>query len=193
LTWKSQQAAQAKRLQSYQQEAVRHAQHDPGEREKIKIEMTFNKRLRWLDNENRCALCWMPCDMCVCKESSLEAEFLRTAHCPHDLILYMHHKEFSKTSNTGCILQMLGNKTRILVSGVDAHERELDQLLAQHRDRALVIHICSDPLPTLALGASATASRMLCGWLVAAEGAGVWSLSLSWGASLSLPVKPWMP
>jgi len=132
------QEARRRRLQRYQEEAVRHSQLEPAERQQIKIQQAYAMRAEGM-RRKQCGRCWMPTGMCVC-DAPGGADWPEARGFEHTCIVYLHLKEFTKTSNTGCLLQALGeDRTHILVSGVDAHEARLDQLLAESGSRVLLL------------------------------------------------------
>ena len=89
---------------------------------------------------DRCALCWLPSDRCACAQCTHAADILqREGRLPHTIVVYMHHKEYAKSSNTPCLLQWLGPAAHILVHGVEEHEKRLDALIARSGSRALVL------------------------------------------------------
>ena len=129
------QHARTRRLQNYQEETARHSGLDPAERQQMKNQQAYAMRVERL-RESKCAGCWMPNGMCVC-DASVSAEGVEFGHT---CIVYMHLKEFTKTSNTGCLLQALGDaRTHILVQGVAEHEAMLDRLLAASGNRSLLL------------------------------------------------------
>jgi len=132
------QQARTRRLQNYQEETARHSGLNPAERQQMKTKQAYVMRVERL-RESKCAGCWMPNGMCVC-DPSVGAEGVGARGFEHTCIVYMHLKEFTKTSNTGCLLQALGDaRTHILVQGVEEHEALLDRLLAASGNRSLLL------------------------------------------------------
>lgn len=87
------------RLQRFKEAAVRHAMHEPFARQHIKIQEEYAVRRNRLQRK-QCTNCWLLQDDCVCDGESPGHNF------PHNLIVYMHLKEYTKSSNTGCLLQV---------------------------------------------------------------------------------------
>lgn len=87
------------RLQRFEEAAVRHAMHEPLVRQRIKIQQEYALRRTGLERK-QCANCWLLKDDCVCDGESPWHNF------PYSLIVYMHLKEYTKSSNTGCLLQV---------------------------------------------------------------------------------------
>lgn len=132
------QQARTRRLQNYQEETARHSGLDPDQRQQTKTQQAYAMRVERL-RESKCAGCWMPNGMCVC-DASVGDEGVGARGFEHTCIVYMHLKEFTKTSNTGCLLQALGDaRTYILVQGVEEHEALLDRLLAASGNRSLLL------------------------------------------------------
>jgi hypothetical protein len=92
-------SSRAARLERYTEAAQRHAQHDPLARQRIQVQQAYATRLAGLERK-QCTQCWLPTDLCACDGEAAEGTF------PHTVIVYLHVKEFTKSSNTGCLLQV---------------------------------------------------------------------------------------
>lgn len=87
------------RSERFEEERQRHARHEASARQRIKIQRAYAMRLAGLESK-QCPACWLPTDTCVCDGDGPVLDF------PHTVVLYMHLKEYTKTSNTGCLLQV---------------------------------------------------------------------------------------
>ena len=94
-------SSRAARQQRYIAAATGAQRHDPSARQRIKIQQAYATRLAGLERK-QCAQCWLPKDMCACDGETAGGN----SGFPHTVIVYLHLKEFSKSSNTGCLLQV---------------------------------------------------------------------------------------
>lgn len=91
-------------------------------------DLEANYHITWGRAFMKCPGCWLFPSLCICSR-------LRRHDSAHQLAVFMHHKEWGRASNTGCLLrQGLGGK--VYVSGVVEQEEALNKVI---RERPSVV------------------------------------------------------
>jgi DTW domain-containing protein YfiP len=71
----------------------------------------------------KCPLCWVTKPFCYCSQ-------IPRVHTAHQFYVFMHYKEFMRTSNTGKLL-LLSVDGKLMVTGFDEHEQTLAEVCSQ--------------------------------------------------------------
>ena len=101
--------------------------------------------------EGKCPKCMMQVEFCICaavqnaRQTMLNEQKCAHLHCLH-FVIWIHHKERRRASNTGKILQLLlPESSDILIQGVSKDEARLEELLRERH--AFVVYPSEDAKP----------------------------------------------
>jgi DTW domain-containing protein YfiP len=111
-----------------------------------KHRMICQHRFQNFRNAFVCKKCWTFTPICVChlfehRESNDDAEGDNKAPLPQGvekLIVWTHHDEYGRTSNTGSLLPLGLRQTHILMKGLLEHEELFNEILCQ-KDLTFVV------------------------------------------------------
>ena len=117
-----------------------------GEIGRIKHQMICNHRHKHLRKPFVCRKCWTYLPVCVCplfervgadeeNDTALDdVDKKEKAPLPNGVervILWTHHEEWGRTSNTGSLLPLGLERTEMLMKGLDEHEEIMAELLSR--------------------------------------------------------------
>ena len=87
-------------------------------------------------NGRICDRCWVPLPDCVC----CPADEPIYSRMPHRILIYLHHKEFGRFSNTGALLlSAFPNQTELIIAGLPEQEERLRGLLLEDPPSTMIL------------------------------------------------------
>lgn len=78
---------------------------------------------------NLCRQCWIMNKDCICRH----AKRVAPSQFQHRLVVYMHFKEYSRSSNTGALPQVCldGSNISVFVKGIPSHDSQVMQICSE--------------------------------------------------------------
>lgn len=113
---------------------------------RMKHQMICQHRFQYLRNPFVCRKCWTFLPICVCHLFEQQKRNNRAGKCSkaqlpigvEKIIVWTHHDEFGRTSNTGSLLPLGLEQTDILMKGLPEHEQIMNEIL-QSEDKLPVV------------------------------------------------------
>ena len=86
-----------------------------------------------------CRKCWCYLPICLCNEAA-SLPRIRLPSAVKRVILWTHHREWTSVSNSGSLLPLLLDDTKLLMKGLPQHDEELQSILDNNGSgRAIVL------------------------------------------------------
>ena len=85
-------------------------------------------RYRYAKNPFVCRKCWCYLPICLCQEAALLPR-IRLPLAVKQVILWTHHREWTSISNSGSLLPLLLDDTKLLMKGLPKHDEEFQSIL----------------------------------------------------------------
>eukprot|EP00761_Pharyngomonas_kirbyi_P011631 gb/GECH01011657.1/.p1 GENE.gb/GECH01011657.1/~~gb/GECH01011657.1/.p1 ORF type:complete len:309 (+),score=45.03 gb/GECH01011657.1/:1-927(+) len=108
-----------------------------------KIMLATERRIGfWLDfanKNNSCLQCWIKRDACLC-------DSLPLFYPKHRVLVYMHYKEFFRSSNSGKLLLNCLKNSELFISGLESHENRLQNIVDKEGDRTFILYPSADAI-----------------------------------------------
>eukprot|EP00743_Colponemidia_sp_Colp-15_P005843 GILK01006278.1.p1 GENE.GILK01006278.1~~GILK01006278.1.p1 ORF type:complete len:394 (+),score=56.13 GILK01006278.1:86-1183(+) len=111
------------------------------DRQRSLVEFALRNRRADLLSGRRCSNCWLTKDFCVC------LELHKTQHeLKHTFLVYMHHKEYMRASNTGKLILSMFPNSKMYLHCVDEDERSLSEALQADPEYTFVLFPSRDAI-----------------------------------------------
>eukprot|EP00933_Yihiella_yeosuensis_P052110 TRINITY_DN5010_c1_g2_i1.p1 TRINITY_DN5010_c1_g2~~TRINITY_DN5010_c1_g2_i1.p1 ORF type:complete len:334 (+),score=65.94 TRINITY_DN5010_c1_g2_i1:59-1060(+) len=129
----------------------------PQEREKRIAELRASCIAAELRSEGKCEKCMMQFEFCICASIAKLREKITTTSNVR-FVVWMHHKERRRASNTGKLLELvLPDSSVVMTHGVRSDEEKLRAMAEECGGRIVVLFPSADAVPAaVALGVDAT-------------------------------------
>ena len=85
-------------------------------------------RYRHAKNPFVCRGCWCYLPICLCREAAILPR-IRLPPAVKQVILWTHHREWTSISNSGSLLPLLLDDTKLLMKGLPRHDEEFQGIL----------------------------------------------------------------
>jgi hypothetical protein len=96
---------------------------DPAQRYEAQVLGLLQSKYQYHKQFN-CEKCWLLQRYCMCQTP------MEQVASPHRLVVYMHSKEYFRSTNTVKVLMRAWPNSTLLVCGVRKHEEQLAQIIA---------------------------------------------------------------
>jgi DTW domain-containing protein YfiP len=105
----------------------------------------MKEKLCKLQQSNRCTDCFMTKGLCIC--SQIKSLFADSGdHFDANILLFMHHREWGRASNTGKLLQIgLPKKCTLTIYGVEEQQNKMIEKLIN--SKSVVLYPCKTSVP----------------------------------------------
>eukprot|EP00742_Colponemidia_sp_Colp-10_P004109 GILJ01004384.1.p1 GENE.GILJ01004384.1~~GILJ01004384.1.p1 ORF type:complete len:385 (-),score=49.36 GILJ01004384.1:129-1283(-) len=111
------------------------------DRQRSLVEFALRNRRADLLSGRRCSNCWLTKDFCVCGELHKTHNELK-----HTFLVYMHHKEYMRASNTGKLILSMFPNSKMYLHCVDEDERSLAEALQADPEYTFVLFPSRDAI-----------------------------------------------
>ncbi|CAJ1378813.1 unnamed protein product [Effrenium voratum] len=125
----------------------------PQQRHAAMAELRARKVEEEMRAEGKCEKCMMQLKYCVCPSlETLRSDSVGAGtSAPLRFVVWMHHKERRRASNTGKLLKLLlPDVTDILIHGVAEDDRRLEEIIQNSGGHAFVVYPSDDAVPVSA-------------------------------------------
>ncbi|KAL3812115.1 hypothetical protein ACHAXA_009374 [Cyclostephanos tholiformis] len=85
-------------------------------------------RFRYAKHPFVCRKCWCYLPICLCQEAASLSR-IKLPLAVKQVILWTHHREWTSISNSGSLLPLLLDDTKLLMKGLPQHDEELQSIL----------------------------------------------------------------
>jgi DTW domain-containing protein YfiP len=118
----------------------------PPEQGKLKHELLCQHRYNYGKYPFVCNSCWTYKPICLCRELALQNK-LQLPNGIQQVILWTHHREWASVSNSGSLLPLVLEKTKLLMKGLPEHDLEFETLVKENEGHVIVLWPDNDKTP----------------------------------------------